>query len=69
MTTFVLRPRVAVVAAFIASCAAPAVAAAQSLRGSEHSMDRQHGVAVDQDFSFLESARQVKRFVDLGLLV
>lgn len=32
-------------------------------------MDRQHSVAIAQDFSFLASAGQVRRFVELGLLV
>lgn len=56
-------------AALIALISCSSVATAQSLRGSEHSVDRQHDVAVDNDFTFLESARQVSRFVALGLLV
>jgi len=43
--------------------------AAQTLRGSSTSVDRQYRVALQHDYSFLESTRDVNRFVDLGLLV
>jgi hypothetical protein len=42
---------------------------AQSLRGSTASMERQHGVAIENDFTFLRTGRDVARFVRLGLLV
>lgn len=42
---------------------------AQTLRGSATSMDRQHTVAVDHDYTFLAKSGDVSRFVDLGLLV
>src|SRR5688572_13782151 len=46
-----------------------ASASAQSLRGSRASMHKQNGIARDHDYSFLRTASQVNRFVDLGLLV
>ncbi len=46
-----------------------APAAAQTLRGSPSSMDRQHIVAIEHDFTFLERPSDVDRFVKLGLLV
>lgn len=42
---------------------------AQSLRGSQASMERQNGQAVRHDFTFLSNSAHVSRFVDLGLLV
>lgn len=42
---------------------------AQTLRGSAASMDRQHRVAVAHDYTFLAKTGDVKRFVELGLLV
>jgi LysM domain/Family of unknown function (DUF5715) len=42
---------------------------AQSLRGSPESVERQHRVAVRQDYSFLQNSADVRRFVRLGLLV
>lgn len=42
---------------------------AQTLLGSIASIDRQHSVAVEHDYTFLEYSRDVKRFVGLGLLV
>ena len=44
-------------------------AAAQSLRGSQASIDRQHRQAREQDYTFLRRTTQVERFVDAGLLV
>lgn len=44
-------------------------AAAQSLRGSPASVDKQHRVAVEHDYSFLQSNSQVQRFASRGLLV
>ncbi len=42
---------------------------AQSLRGSPASMDRQDRRARVNNFTFLQTARDVKRFVNAGLLV
>jgi LysM repeat protein len=42
---------------------------AQSLRGSRASMQRQNAVARHQDFTFLRTTADVRRFVDNGLLV
>ena len=42
---------------------------AQTLRGSRVAMERQHTVARQQDYSFLTTSAQVRKFVDLGLLV
>jgi hypothetical protein len=42
---------------------------AQTLRGSLASVERQYSVAVREDFSFLQTAAEVKRFVTSGLLV
>ncbi|MEA3246400.1 MAG: DUF5715 family protein [Gemmatimonadota bacterium] len=53
----------------IASAALTAGAQAQSLRGSTASMERQHGVAIENDFTFLRNSGDVARFVRLGLLV
>lgn len=47
----------------------PADAAAQSLRGSRASMDRQNQKARQHDFTFLRRPSQLDRFVDAGLLV
>lgn len=44
-------------------------AGAQTLRGSSVAMERQHSVAKQHDFSFLETASQVRRFVTEGYLV
>ncbi|HEX6558891.1 MAG TPA: DUF5715 family protein, partial [Longimicrobiales bacterium] len=42
---------------------------AQTLRGSRATMRRQNTVAHKQDFTFLETSRDVRRFVESGLLV
>jgi hypothetical protein len=47
----------------------PDPAAAQSLRGSRTSVDRQHRAARQQDFTFLRRPAELDRFVDAGLLV
>jgi LysM repeat protein len=44
-------------------------AAAQTLRGSRGSVEKQYGAALEHDFSFLQSSSQVKRFATRGLLV
>lgn len=56
--------------AVIALClllAAPA--AAQSLRGSMSSVNRQYRAAQDHDFTFLRSGDQIERFVEAGYLI
>jgi LysM repeat protein len=59
--------RAAAAALVCMSMASPLVG--QTLKGSAASVDRQHDVAVEHDFSFLDSTGEVKRFVQLGLLV
>jgi hypothetical protein len=44
-------------------------AAAQSLRGSRASLDRQNREAQGHDFTYLRGPQQLERFVDAGLLV
>ncbi len=47
----------------------PPAVAAQSLRGSRASLDRQNRVARQHDYTYLESSAQVRRFVDAGYLI
>ncbi|MGH7470368.1 MAG: DUF5715 family protein [Longimicrobiales bacterium] len=42
---------------------------AQSLRGSQAAMQRQFTIAQEQDFTFLRTSADVRRFVETGLLV
>jgi hypothetical protein len=42
---------------------------AQTLRGSAQAMQRQHRIALEHDYTFLQTSAQVRRFVELGLLV
>lgn len=49
--------------------AGPPAAEAQSLRGSPASLDRQNAQAQAHDFTYLETARDVRRFVEAGYLV
>jgi len=42
---------------------------AQSLRGSQSSLQRAHRVAEDHDYTFISSPAQVRRFADSGYLV
>lgn len=42
---------------------------AQTLRGSRVAMQRQNSVAREQDYTFLATSSQIRKFVDLGLLV
>lgn len=44
-------------------------AAAQSLRGSPDTVDRQNEAARAHDFTFLRTGSQVRRFVDAGYLI
>lgn len=57
------------IAVVLACFALHAVPAAQSLRGSRASLDRQNRQAREHDFTFLRRAPQVERFVDAGLLL
>ncbi len=59
------------VARFACVCGVVAIAAggdAQSLRGSASSLDRQVLQARQHDFTYLSNPRQLRRFVDAGLL-
>lgn len=47
----------------------PAVASAQSLGGSERSVDRAYRAAQAHDFTFIRDGKQVQRFVNGGYLV
>ena len=42
---------------------------AQSLRGSRASLDRQNRVARDHDYTYIQNAGQLRRFVNAGYLV
>lgn len=42
---------------------------AQTLRGSPQAMQRQNRIALEHDYSFLQTSAQVRRFVEIGLLV
>ncbi|MEZ5317831.1 MAG: DUF5715 family protein [Vicinamibacterales bacterium] len=53
---------------FLLTLIAPA-AAAQSLRGSRASVDRQYQTAQRHDFTFLKRPSDLERFVEAGLLV
>lgn len=53
----------------LASLTLAADAAAQSLKGSPASLDRQNRAARDHDFTFLRTAQSVRAFADKGLLV
>ncbi|MFW6201954.1 MAG: DUF5715 family protein, partial [Gemmatimonadota bacterium] len=65
----VATPLLAVLLLAVLLLAAPAALAAQSLRGSSASLIRQNEMARRHDFSYLETAADVERFVRLGLLV
>ena len=59
----------AIAAIGVCALLAANAAEAQTLRGSRASMDRQFSVAVQHDYSFLDNAKDVSKFVTLGLLV
>lgn len=42
---------------------------AQTLKGSRYAMQRQNSVAREQDYTFLRTSSQVRKFADAGLLV
>ena len=52
---------------FVFACGAQL--SAQSLKGSRTAMKRQNHVAQKQDYTFLRTSRDVRRFVENGLLV
>jgi hypothetical protein len=56
-------------AAGICAVLAASPARSQTLLGSITSVDRQHAVAVQHDYTFLEHGTDVRRFTRLGLLV
>jgi LysM repeat protein len=56
-----------VAAVLLLGSAAPVEA--QTLRGSPQAMQRQHRVALQHDYTFMQTSAQVRRFVELGLLV
>lgn len=58
-----------VVLGIACTVASTAPAGAQSLRGSTSALDRQNRVAVQHDYTFLDTSSQVIRFVDAGYLV
>lgn len=63
-------PRAAIIAtAGVALIASAAAAHAQSLRGSPQAMQKQHTIALQHDYTFLRTSRQVRQFVDAGYLV
>ena len=63
-----MRP-LTISAALLAAAVSAPVASAQTLLGSPASVARQRDIAVLHDFTFLSSAKDVDRFVSLGLLV
>jgi LysM repeat protein len=50
-------------------CAAGAPLQAQSLRGSPQAMQQQNRIALQHDYTFIQTPAQVRRFVDAGYLV
>lgn len=67
-----LPPRASFALALFAFLVLPgwgSVLEAQTLRGSQASLDRQNNAARAHDFTFLQTAAQVQRFVSAGYLV
>jgi hypothetical protein len=62
-----VRPIPALVGVFL--LAGTLHAEAQTLRGSRTKMDRQNSIARQHDYTFLRTASDIRRFVDMGLLV
>jgi LysM repeat protein len=58
-----------ITATTLLALAIAAPATAQTLRGSRASVERQHQVALEHDYSFLRSSSQVRRFASNGLLL
>lgn len=63
----VVSSRICIATTCVLIAAQPA--AAQELRGSRASVDRQHREARQHDFTFVRRPAQLERFVDAGLLV
>lgn len=63
----IIQTHPAIAALFALVLVSPATA--QSLRGSPASMRLQNRVAKEHDYTFLRTAADVRRFIDLGLLV
>lgn len=68
-TAHAIRWLTLTVAGCLLATLAPAVAHAQSLRGSRASLDRQVDQATAHDYSYLDDADDVARYVSAGLLV
>lgn len=62
-------PLLALAAALVVGTLAPVTGAAQSLRGSPATVERQNLAAERHDFTFLSDRAHVRRFVDAGFLV
>lgn len=63
------RPSAAIAAVALVVLVGAAPAAAQSLRGSPSSLDRQNRAAREHDYTFLRTASQVRSFAANGYLV
>jgi hypothetical protein len=61
------RARIALAVLLVLVTAASAHA--QTLKGSHATMSRQFSIAKEHDFTFLRTTNDVRRFIDLGLLV
>jgi LysM repeat protein len=63
--------RAVIVAALLAAlaCTGSSRVEAQTLRGSPQAMQQQHRIALQHDYTFVQTSAQLRRFVDLGLLV
>lgn len=61
------RARIALAVLLVLVTAASAHA--QTLKGSHATMSRQFSIAKEHDFTFLRTSNDVRRFIDLGLLV
>lgn len=55
--------------AALALVVSPAPSAAQSLRGSASSLDRQNRIALQHDFTFIDTGQRVRYFAEKGWLV
>lgn len=63
------RLSLSVLAIFIFLTSTAGAAEAMELRGSPASMKRQHGIAVENGYAFVETVAQMRDFVDEGRLV
>lgn len=64
-----MRVRVIILALACVAASSPPPASAQSLRGSQRSIDRQNQVAKQHDYTFITTSSQARRFVEAGYLV